>query len=240
VTPLDQARANLARVEQDARDAQTAHEQAEAKFHREPAADTHTAAAVAAQLATNARAALQVAREAVTIAERAELSGKLADAIARAQPSALYAATEPALVRLRELHSEIVSLVGSIEATCLQQHEACREADALAKQLNVAAPVPRRVAPTFLRAIVGIRIARDAYVAGSRWTLGREPWTYVAARPATHRDQDEWRRARALALPADEFLPATPPYDFHHHLVDAPEFYHRPLHGQRPSRHEIG
>jgi hypothetical protein len=204
------ARAALAEAEQRVLDADKACADAEIEFKRAPSGKGHGVLAVATQLAANAHSELEAARAVVAGAERDDVVRRMQEAAARAQTATLFEKVEPVLARIRELHAELVTLAGVITAACTEQAQAVHEAKELARSIGVSAPVPIPIKPTFFRAMVGIRIARDVYTSGARWVRGLEPVTFAEPRPALpsgHHAENEWRAARKLALPADEFLP---------------------------------
>lgn len=237
-TAAESARAKLTEAERRIAEAEAAAARAAADFEASPSAKTHGASAVATQVATNARKEGAVAAAALAECERSEQLERLKLELGKASTKALHQRVEPALKRIRELHAELVTLVAGIEAECAAQHTACRRAGEIANTLHDATPVPAPVAPSLLRAVVGVRIAADLYESGAKFAIGLEPHTYCAPRPEpppAHPAREQWRAARAIALPADTFLPR-PTFDYHLDLADAPTFFHRPPVGGRPQR----
>lgn len=245
MTPLALAAASLAAREAlEAAEAARAHALADAAtartaFEERPTTKTHAAVAVAEQLALNTLAPIEAARAEVERVARAGLEERLVDARTRARHDALLVATAPARARLAELFAEVSSIVGEIESATTAQHRACRDAEAIARELGVHSGSPRPMALTFLRACVGVVIAEAVYRAGARFAIGHEPHTWISPRaepPSGHPAQVEWRRAKALALP-DAYLPP-PTCDFD---VSAAEvhFFHPQSPNGRPARHEV-
>jgi len=208
-------------------------------FEERPSTKAHNAMAIAEQLARNSVAPVEAAKVAVEQARRAGLEERLADAVSRASHSRLYEHTAPARARLVALFSDVSAVVGEIVGAVREQHRGVTDAERISKELGVFSPAPRKVAPTFLRQMVGILIADAVYRAGAKFPLGGEPHSWLAPRaepPSPHPSRDEWRGAKRLVLP-DAYLPP-PVVDHHLDLADVAFFNTMPTSG-RPSRGEV-
>jgi hypothetical protein len=208
-------------------------------FESDPTPKTHARTAVAEQRAKNTLAPVEAARLEVERVRRADVETRLRDAVARANHGHLYERTAAARARLVEMFSEVSALVAEIESAVTDQHRGVSDAEEIARELGVHSGAPRKIAPTFLRQMVGIVICEIVYRTGETYRLGAEPHTWIAPRaepPSAHPSREEWRAAKRLVLP-DAYLPP-PVSDFHHDAADT-AFFHTPTPNGRLARHEV-
>jgi len=202
-------------------------------------AKAFTDAQVKKDMAEDAKAAVAVARAAAEKARRAEISKKLADARARASRDRLFADTAQARARLLDIFASALPIVREIEAAVHAQNEAAAEAKELAAELGEYPDVDEPVSKDLLRAMTCVALGQWLVDENVRVEHGRGPWRYLEPRwdrGVAAPDHGLIREARALAVPADAYMP-TASVDFTQAAADVAPWEVTPA--DRPQRYEV-
>lgn len=238
MSAVEAARRALVEAETALSKARADADQARQEFEAKPSDKSHARMVVSAQIATNAEAPIKAARDELERAEDEAAESVELAALEQASHARLLADTEPDLAELVELSARSEVICARIAAKLKAQHRAVDTATEVATKRNRYSSAPSKVAITFLRAICGVMITRRIFESKATFTIGLEPWTWLAARPEPPPGApgvDEWRSARKHV--STEYLPS-PIVDF---LTSHAElhFFHEHPAGGRPYRHEV-